>query len=718
MRSSVLDCKNNITLVYSCLAFQSCISSALIRTLGDGLEISGLNRLAEAKIACYKNNNLKSWFLRLSGLIEILQRGEKVKKKLLNPVILLLSLLIILQDLCLAEEPAVHITMPPIIISASRIPIRLEEAPANIEVIDGETIESLAPVGIVDTLRRVPGLHIDQPGGEGARSSVYMRGADPNYILILVDGIKVNDPTDADGGAFDFSSVDVRDVERIEILEGPLSSVYGSEAVAGAINIITRSGEKDFGFGAEIGVGTDEYYHGDAFIEGGLFENAGYNLDFGLLDAGEQVPGDSFTGYNINGKIGSLSDDKNRWNALIRYSDSSSETYPDDSGGPEYAVIEEVESRESEAAVAGVEYQRELFSRFTFKLKGNWFNRKSEIDSPGVAPGERDPMGIPASYYENSLNRLNLSAYGYAVLNQYLRAGLGADFEQEEGESDGYLMFGEYESPIEFDLDRSITGVFTELTFIFHDVLNVRAALRADSPEDFDVQWSPGIGAMWKINATDTTLKFNWGRGFKLPSFYALGNPIVGNEDLDPERSQSFDFGLQQKFIDERLMLGAGLFHNTFYDAIDFEEGPPPRLVNRSEITSEGFELEAAVHFGDKLMISTHYSYAATDIKDTEEELRNRPEKRGGLDIDWNMTKNISMAMAVTYVGEILDSSIPTGDVMLDDYMRTDLAASWNISKVWKATLAVDNLFDEDYQEAVGFPAPGITPRLSLAFRQ
>ena len=129
---------------------------------------------------------------------------------------------------------------PEIVVTGSRVATTPDDIAANVTVLEREDFDVEKPAKLADVLRRVAGVHVDQVGGRGGTGSLYLRGADPNYTLVLVDGVRVNDPTNARGGSFDFSTLDVADVERVEIARGPYSAVYGGDALAGVINIVTR----------------------------------------------------------------------------------------------------------------------------------------------------------------------------------------------------------------------------------------------------------------------------------------------------------------------------------------------------------------------------------------------------------------------------------------------------------------------------------------------
>jgi len=157
-------------------------------------------------------------------------------------------------------------------------------------------------------------------------------------------------------------------------------------------------------------------------------------------------------------------------------------------------------------------------------------------------------------------------------------------------------------------------------------------------------------------------------------------------------------------------------FFDRYFNTIDLDEGPPPRLVNRSQVTANGVEGELSAGLLKRLWLTGHVTYTKTDIDGTDEALRNRPEWRGGVNLGWRPTEAIRANVSFLYVGEFLDSSIPTGDRTLGKYTRVDTNVSWRVRPNWELSLAIDNLLDEDYQEVVGFPAPGIRPRISARF--
>lgn len=612
------------------------------------------------------------------------------------------------------QQDRAPLELAPVVVTGTVVPTPLSQTTTSMTVISREQIEAQQETSVIELLRQVPGLHIDQPGGRGGVSSVYLRGGDPNFTVVLIDGIKVNDPTNSRGGSFDFSTLSTDNIERIEIVRGPLSAVYGSDAMSGAINIITRKGEPEAVRSAEVAWGR---FAGPVHFRRGLVQARGivgvmdYALSASYLDTGEPVEGSGFIGRTFNANIGLPLSGAMELRWVLRYANSDSESFPDDSGGPEFAVLRDVDEREAQELTLGFILTHKPFAWWEYSFQMDMYNRQEEVLSPGVAPGVRDPFGIPPNSTDNTFWRYDLLLRHRFSVARGVRLALGVQAQFEEGKSTGSLSVMGFPVPTSFELSRNVWAPFFEVQLSLLRHLIVQGGVRVDIPEEFDTEVSPRVGVSYTIAATDTTLRASWGEGFKLPSFFALSHPIVGNPDLVPETSWSVDAGVSQSLWRERITVSVTYFYNEFTNLVDFDEGPPPRLVNRSRVTTEGVEMSLHVQPWPNLGFRSHLTYVETDIKGTDEELRNRPRWRGGFSVLWRPMPSLTVNLDTLVVGETLDSSIPTGDRTLDAYVRVDLATTWTINPTWQIFLAVDNLFDADYEEFVGFPAPGINPR-------
>ncbi len=218
------------------------------------------------------------------------------------------------------------------------------------------------------------------------------------------------------------------------------------------------------------------------------------------------------------------------------------------------------------------------------------------------------------------------------------------------------------------------------------------------------------------MSDTPLTLKANWGRGFKLPSFYALGNSIVGNPNLLPERSEGSEFGIDYQWSLNKV-IGLSFFKTNYQNLVDFDTGPPPILVNRSAVRIEGVEFSLQTKPNKKLSGSAYISYIDSLILDSDDELKDRPDIRAGFSLFWQPKKKFDVNLDAYYVGDILSSSIPTGDKLLQSYTLVNLGGRWRTSKNLILSFSIDNIFNEQYEHAVGFFAPSRRLGISLVYK-
>ncbi len=249
---------------------------------------------------------------------------------------------------------------------------------------------------MADLLRDLPGVFVQQSGGRGSVVSLFTRGAKPNFTLVLLDGVKANDPTNTRGGSYDFSTLDMNDIERIEFVRGPASAIYGSDAVGGVINIITRHG----GDTPEAGLTAEGGSFGQSRVAGhiggpigGAIGNLGlsYN-DSGMPVAGSTVKGTSLDGALILPEIAGTSISLNG-----RYGGSIATRFPDSSGGPRLSVLRSLDHRDIQEGVFGAHALRDIANWWNMALDYGFYDRGSNATSPGVAPSTQTPAGIPAN---------------------------------------------------------------------------------------------------------------------------------------------------------------------------------------------------------------------------------------------------------------------------------------------------------------------------------
>jgi vitamin B12 transporter len=353
-------------------------------------------------------------------------------------------------------------------------------------------------------------------------------------------------PLISHGGSFDFSTLSTDNIERIEIVRGPLSAVYGSDALGGVINIITRRGTGVPNGSVEVSAGRFDAYR-TLLQANGTLSVMDYAVSGSYLDNGRPVEGSRFLGATLQANLGIHFTDAIELRGVLRYVDSQSKAFPDDSGGPEFAVRRPTGKRDAQDLTTGITLKHTPIAWWEYSFQFGLFNHNDHIDSPGVAPGVRDPVGIPPSVTDDRFTHEDITVrHFFTITRGGQLAAVGAQVQFEDGTSDGSLLVGRLTVPTSFQLSRTTWGPFFEAQLSLLPGLLVQGGVRADLPQKFDTKASPRIGVSYTLEATYTTFRVNAGEGFKLPSFFALGHPLVGNPNLLPETSRSVDAGVSQ----------------------------------------------------------------------------------------------------------------------------------------------------------------------------
>lgn len=597
------------------------------------------------------------------------------------------------------------------LVTGSYSPLSISAQTSSVSVLDFAEIQALNNRNLVDILKTIPGILVEEQGGPGGLTAVSIRGGEANFTLVLIDSIPVNDPTNSRGGGFDISNLDINNVERIEVIRGPQSAVYGSDALAGVINIITRRAGTSHQQFASVEAGEHDYLN-YSLAAMGKSDKLAYAITASSRDAGNAVEGSHRQNDEANLRLGWQASSRHTLEVSYRYLDGDRSSYPEQSGGPEFALIDSLDISNYRDQTFAVNWQAD-FSRVWYSvLNAHQFKHKENYTSPGIFPFfEVPPNGAITDYERKQVQWINTlrSSDDYQL-------NVGADFRQENGESTGYLDLGFAVLPTDYDLERDTKAVFTEIHANVTAGLLLMASARYDSPEDFSSESTLKLGGRYDLRP-DLSISANWGQAFKLPSFFALGHALVGNAELTPETADSWDVGITWNSIDN-FDLYAAYFSNTYHDLIDFDAATF-RFVNRKQVDSKGLELQVNWKPINTLTLSAHSSYTDLNLKNSDSQLLGRPEWRVGSAAIWQTAPNWDMRLDLQWSGEQYASSLYTGESViekLDDYYRLDWNISWQASDRLSIKFAVDNLLDERYYTAVGFQAPGRLMRLALNF--
>ena len=621
----------------------------------------------------------------------------------------------------LAQTDSALQTLDKVVITATRVPTTLAETTESVTVISREQIDRTGAASGVDLFRQVPGLQIDQLGGAGGLSSVYIRGSDSNHVLVLIDGVRVNDPTNSRGGGFDMSSIDPSTVDRIEVLRGAASSVYGADAMGGVINIITRgaSGNETQGFlgagGGGLGYrslngrvstgGANTRFSVGAsrFLDGTDAE--GGRLAFGQFDAGAHWKPDARLAFDLD----------------ARFTERHSSAFPDDSGGVRLAVIRTLELKQSHAATVSGRARWD-FDPVTFNFSANRYEHVENIDSPGVAPGVRSDFGVASSVSRTDFRRSNVSISVIWHLGGGSELAVGGEYQRERGDSQTLYTFFGMPIPVDFDLTRATRSAFTELKWQLTPELLLRTGVRHDDVDGNGSHTSPSLGARYELRALDASVKASYSEGFKPPSFFALGLPVAlgGNPNLRAERSRGGSIGYEQRLWGDRLSAGVSLFKTRYSDLVTFDN-QTNQIVNANQVEILGAEFEMRWKATDTFSVRANFTRLFSRVLESDEPLRQRPGRRAGVQLAWSLPQNLQLNWRTEYIAQVFDSSIPTGNLTLPTYLRNDVNLAWRMPIGLKNGLtvsaSVDNLFNKGNEAYIGATAPGRRVRLNVGAR-
>ncbi len=598
-----------------------------------------------------------------------------------------------------------------VVVTGSFSPSPLSEMTASTTVIDYDELQRLNKQLLSDVLRTVPGLLIEEQGGGGGLTSVSIRGGEANFTQILLDGVALNDPTNSRGGSHDLRNINPYSVARIEIVRGPQSAVYGSDAMAGVINIISLDPRESRPATLRMEMG-ERGYRDYGFSASTTMDQLGVAIDLSSRESGEVIEGSRRDIDNIGVRARWQPSQENQLSLQVRHLEGERSSYPEQSGGPLFAVSDALDAGDFRQSTVALGWDSEFGPRWQSRLSGSYFSQAEDYRSPGVFPYS----SVPANGSETDFEREQLSWVNTLKLAQSYQLNLGADYRDEQGNSAGYVDVG-VQLPTDYRLARKTTGAFLELRAQPLEALLLQSSVRYDSPDSFDDETTVRLGARFALSSS-VTLLTNWGEGFKLPSYFALGHGLVGNPELLPETVSAWDAGIEWQAL-QSVEITTSAFFNAYDDLIDFDPETFTN-VNRRRVESKGVEWLVHWRPADALTAKMHATYTDIEVVGEDVMLLGRPEWKAGAWLDWQLTPQWRLGFDYAWNGAVPASSLHTGQSVvsvLDDYHRLDWRLSWQPAPVFNAELAVDNLLDANYETAVGFPAPGRMLRLALTWQ-
>jgi len=601
-----------------------------------------------------------------------------------------------------------------IVVTANREPTPVRDIGNAFSTVDRPVFEQRQTIFGADVLQDLPGVAISRAGPAGAQTQLRLRGAEANQVLVMIDGIEVNDIAGAD--EFNFANLTSFDVERIEVVRGPQSALWGSDAMAGVVNVITRK--------------ADQPLHGEMFLEGGSFdtlngggrigakgEQLNASLSGSYLDTeGTNISrsGDEKDGYkNFTATFNAGYDplENLHLDMIVRHTDAEND-FDNSDFGPPVDADNRTEQAQTYAQIRG---QLSLFDGFwEQQLRTTWMDteNKTYINSAwdGVQSGEK--LGL---YYQTALN-LTRNDSGEAT-NTLI---LAVDEELEDYSQRGVVKpFGNPNR----DEDMQNTGLVAQYLAKPLDAWALSFSVRYDANSDFDDVTTWRATTSYAFDATGTRLRGSAGTGQKRPTFterFGFFTNFIGNPDLKPEESIGWDIGVDQSLFEDRLTIELTYFNEELDDEINsfsFDVAAGGFTAVNREGTSErkGIEAALAAELATGLTLAGSYTYVdsreSSPATGLTREIR-RPRHMAAANLNYRFARDrANVNLNASYTGDQLDddfSTFPATRVELDAYTLVNLAGEYALTDALTVYGRVENLLDEDYENLAGFASPGI----------
>lgn len=622
-----------------------------------------------------------------------------------------------------AQEPQDTTQLRELVVTATRLPTSSDAVVSSVTTITGEDLRARGIRFVQDALREVPGAVVVQGGSYGGVSSLFLRGGESDYVKVLVDGVPVNQP----GGAYNWANLTTDNVDRIEILRGPASVIYGSDAVSGVVQIFTRRGQGGFGAEAAAEAGSFGTLNGQASVLGGT-DRINYSADASRLSTDGTYPFNNDYGNTVlSGSVRGLPDSRTDASLAVRFSDNRYHFPTDFAGG----LADSNQSNAEEALSLAADIGRRLGDRYELRLTAGGSRADGEFDDRPDNAADTIGFGF-ASHRESRAQRGNLDARVNGRMSPVLTITAGAQVEQETERQSGQTTsnFGGITTTPDtpFDRDRTTVGYYAQGLLDLTSGLAFNLNARVDDNSAFGTFFTYRAGAAYRLRS-QTRVRASVSRSFKAPTFceqFCDAPFVVGDSTLLPERATGWEAGLEQGLLDGRGSVWATYFDQRFRDMISYDGGVPPgqpTYRNGAAAEAHGIETGLSASLGSSVKATAAYTYLLTEATDdgglpspafaNGERLIRRPEHSAQFTVRARLFDRAIVGGSVIYVGARDDvdfNQFPSQRVELPAYSLVDLATEIEILRSGygrpgvSGLLRVENLFNQDYDQVVGFP--------------
>lgn len=615
--------------------------------------------------------------------------------------------------------------LDPIIVSGGLTPVPAAEFGRAVSVVTAEDLARSQDAYVADALRALPGVSVTRSGATGGVTQVRIRGSESNHVVVLIDGVDVSAP---ETGEYDFGGLLSADIARIEVLRGPQSAIYGSNAIGGVISITTkRADTAGTTYSGSAEVGSDGTVAGTAAVRH-LTDRA----DLALAVAGRDVRGFDVAGsggekdgddnVTVNASASYALTDALTVGGTLRYVDRTSD-YDDFIFGATsrdgLVVDDDLVHSRTELFGSAFATLDAFGGRMTNELRATYADMDDQSRRDGVKDADTSSRRTTLRY----LGTVALDAGTVASAGQTVSFGVEQTDERFKHNDAGIVW-----DPSQLATQsRDTTSLIGQYRGIFLDDLSVQANVRHDFNDGFADVTTWSVAASYVLPNDTTRLHASYGTGSQNPTLYEqfgfIPGQWIGNPDLEPEASRGWDVGVEQTFLGGRAVADITWFNERLTDEIvpvyDFATGDSTPVNEDGTSRREGVEVAGRFAVSDALTLGLAYTWLDATDPDGQQEIR-RPGQEIALNVDYALPNdrtvvNLDIRRVIDNVDfDYTDPSFGTERVELDDYTLVNLAAEHRLSDTVTLTGRIENLLDTDYEELDGYATPGVTAFVGL----
>ncbi len=595
-----------------------------------------------------------------------------------------------------------------VVVTANRSAQPIDRVGASVSVLTRAAIENAQRPAVSELLTQTPGVTYNRNGPIGSPTGVNIRGAEGHHTVAVIDGVKLNDPSSTQGG-FNFGNLLVGDIARIEILRGAQSTLWGSQAIGGVVNIVTAEPTTAFegNLSAEAGSYGTTYFRGavggsDDRVTWRLAANRFDTDGYSALSSGTEDDGYSHTG--LSGRLNIKLADDVSLDLRSVYSSGQNDADAWDSDSREFGKTKDL------VAYAGLN-----FGLFDGRMQNRIGYAQTSTDRTTYNPDNQ----LQTLTFEATGDNRRFEYQGSFAFTDTLNTTFGLETERSEMKS---------RAPSDWDVNPAfqkgkadLDSAYAQLQWTAIEGLTLTAGLRYDDHAQYGDNLLGQFAAAWTPNAGQTVVRASWGQGFRAPGLYELYSEY-GNLTLKPEAFDAWEIGVQQR-LSERANVTLTYFNREAdneirYNGCDFGTTDPLCTVNGAtrwgyyanalRTKAQGIEFSTALKLTDALSVTANYTWTDATMASGEysgNHLARRPEHMANLIADYGWSSGLKSGIAVRYVSETFNNDANTA--VMDEYTLVDLRLSYPVNPTTELYGRVENLTDETYETAKGYGTSG-----------